>query len=58
MHRYDIDLDPEGTWSVVDLDTGLTCEIGGLVLEGLRFKIADQLASLLNDMDRQRRRLH
>ncbi|RWI60236.1 MAG: hypothetical protein EOQ93_02960 [Mesorhizobium sp.] len=56
--RYEIESDSDGTWSVVDADTGLPHETGGLVLEGLDFEMADELAWFLNNMDRQRKRPH
>ncbi|WP_292422126.1 hypothetical protein [Mesorhizobium sp.] len=56
--RYEIESDPDGTWSVIDVDTGLPYETGGLVLEGLDFEMAGELAWFLNNMDRQRKRPH
>ncbi|AZO24996.1 MULTISPECIES: hypothetical protein [unclassified Mesorhizobium] len=56
--RYDIESDPDGTFSVIDVMTGLPYEICGLLLESMPFWLALDLADFLNDMDRQRKRPH
>ncbi|RUV77918.1 hypothetical protein EOA50_07715 [Mesorhizobium sp. M1A.F.Ca.IN.020.30.1.1] len=53
--RFDIESDPDGTWSVIDIMTGLPYEVAGLLLESMPFWLALDLVGFLNDMDRQRK---
>jgi len=48
--RYDIESDPDGTWSVIDVMTGIPFEIAGLLLESMPLWLAIDLVGFLNDM--------
>ncbi|MET3597457.1 hypothetical protein ABID26_006882 [Mesorhizobium shonense] len=56
--RFDIERDPDGTWSVIDIMTGLPFEVAGLLLESMPFWLALDLVGFLNDMNRQRKWPH
>ncbi|MBN9548953.1 MAG: hypothetical protein J0H31_08750 [Alphaproteobacteria bacterium] len=53
--RFDIESEPDGTWSVIDNKTGLPYEVVGLLLESIPFWLALDLVGFLNDVDRQRK---
>jgi hypothetical protein len=51
--RYDIRPDDHG-WTVFDADTGLAAEVNGVIQFGLSLDDADDLADLLDHLDRER----
>lgn len=53
--RFDIESEPDGTWSVIDNKTGLPYEVVGLLLESIPFWLALDLVGFLNDVERQRK---
>lgn len=53
--RFDIESDSDGTWSVIEIKTGLPYEVAGLPLESMPFWLARDLLGFLNDADRQRK---
>ena len=55
QQRYDLRKEPNGTWTVFDVFTGLPAEVGPGVLTGLTMKEADDLVDFLNTLDRRRR---
>lgn len=46
--RYGLREDGAGTWAVYDVFTGLTVDVNGLPLDGLRMEDADDAVDILN----------
>ena len=55
QQRYDLRKEPNGTWTVFDVFTGLPVEVGLGVFTGLTMEEADDAVGLLNALDRRRR---
>ena len=55
QQRYDLRKEPNGTWTVFDVFTGLPVEVGLGVFTGLTMEEADDAVNLLNALDRRRR---
>jgi hypothetical protein len=54
--RYDLRKEPDGTWTVFDVFTGLPYEeTDGIRAEGMTMEEADDLVDLVNSLDRKRR---
>lgn len=49
--RYDIEKRPDGYWAVVDVTTGATAWVNGILQDRKDFADADDLADLLNFID-------
>jgi hypothetical protein len=46
-HRYRAHRDPNGTWSVIDTETGEVAALSGVLLIGLGEELANDMAELL-----------
>lgn len=55
--RYDMRDEPDGTWTVFDIFTGLPAVVDDVPLIGLEMEEADDLVDLLNFKDARRRGL-
>lgn len=55
--RYDMRDEPDGTWTVFDIFTGLPAVVDDVPLTGLEMEEADDLVDLLNFKDARRRGL-
>ena len=55
QQRYDLRKEPDGTWTVFDVFTGLPAEPDGWSASGLELEYADDLVDLLNAVDLKRR---
>ena len=53
--RYTIRKEENGTWSVVDIFTGLPAVVRDVVLIRMEMEEADDMVDLLNTLDRKRR---
>ncbi len=47
-NRYDLRQEPDGTWTVYDIFTGMPAEVNDVPQFGLEMEKADDLVDLLN----------
>lgn len=54
-HRYDLRKEPDGTWTVFDVNTGRPAEMGSRTMVGMRKEDADEIVVFLNHHNEKRR---
>ncbi|MBZ9977820.1 hypothetical protein LB555_20490 [Mesorhizobium sp. BR-1-1-10] len=55
QQRYDLRKEPDGTWTVFDVFTGIPADPEGHPAVGLEMEYADDLVDLLNAINLKRR---
>ncbi len=53
--RYDMQEEPDGCWSVIDVFTGQPATLDGVLMVGLDIQEADDMLDLLNHRDARER---